>query len=469
MIYSVLTSLAFGTLSLVASESVNHCTGDCLRSEKPHDPPIMATKGNMARKETFWTHMKMDNKMGVAPSSAGEKCVDGKAGEYACSGVDLASMISLKNLGCGGDGSDMWGWTDAESNEYALATCEDGTSFVDVTDPYAPVVLGFLPTNTVKSWWFDTKVYKDYAYIGSEAFNHGVSVFDLSHLTALSKEYRASPAYLKTASRRNVTTEGHVNLQNILQPTMVYKEVGSSHNIVINEATGYMYIVGSKTCDGGLHIVDVRDPANPQFVGCYSDDGYVHDAECVVYTGPDTRFSQHEICFCYNEDTLTIVDVTDKNAMRMLSRQSYVGAAYTHQGSLNPGMSHLFLNDELDEEEEAELDGHTRSMIWDVSKLDMPTLVGDYFSSAKSIDHNEYIHDNVSWQSNYCAGLRVLDARYMDQGTTSEIAYFDVSPECDTAVFMGAWSSYPFWKSGTVGVNSIERGLFLLKPTFTLE
>jgi choice-of-anchor B domain-containing protein len=467
MIYSALSAFSLGALVSLASAE-NHCTGDCLRAEKPHDEPIMTAKGSMARKDRFWKHMQMNNQMGVAASDVSSKCVDGQAGEYACSGIDLASMISLKNLGCGGDGSDMWGWTDAESNEYALATCEDGTSFVDITDPYAPVVLGFLPTNTGKSWWWDVKVYKDYAFIGSEARNQGMSVFDLSQLTKLSKEYRSSSRFL-TDKERNVTSHGHVSLDTTFKPNSVYTEVGSSHNIVMNVDTGYLYIVGSKTCDGGLHIVDVRDPGNPQFVACFASDGYTHDAECVVYAGPDSRFTDHEICFCYNEDTLTIVDVTDKAEMRMLSRQSYVGAAYTHQGSINPEMTHLFLNDELDEEEEAELDGHTRSMIWDVSKLDMPTLIGDFFSPEKSIDHNEYIHNGVTWQSNYCAGLRVLDARTMSTGKTTEVAYFDVSPECNTAIFMGAWSAYPFWKSGTVGVQSIERGLFLLKPTFKLE
>lgn len=455
----------FGALSAAEEK---HCTGACLRAEKPNDKPIMAQKGNMERKKRFWEHMKMNNQMGVAPSTTGTPCVDGKAGDYSCSGIDMASMLSLKDLGCGGDGSDMWGWTDADSNEYALATCEDGTSFVDITDPYNPVVLGFLPTNTGMSWWFDVKVYKDYAYIGSEATGHGVSVFDLSQLTVLAREYRSSAAF-QSNKERNVTAHGHVNLGNTFKPNSVYKEVGSSHNIVINEDTGYMYIVGSKTCDAGLHIVDVRDPANPQFVGCFADDGYVHDAECVIYNGPDSRFTDNEICFCYNEDTLTIVDVTDKSEIRMLSRQSYVGARYTHQGALNPEMTHLFLNDELDEEEEASLEGHTRSMIWDVSKLDMPTLIGDFFSSEEAIDHNEYIHNGVTWQSNYCAGLRVLDARYMAKGETKEVAFFDVSPECNTAIFMGAWSSYPFYKSGTVGVQSIERGLFVLKPTFKLD
>ena len=38
-----------------------------------------------------------------------------------------------------------------------------------------------------------------------------------------------------------------------------------------------------------------------------------------------------QICFCYNEDTLTIVDVTDKDNMRMIARQGYTGVLYTHQ------------------------------------------------------------------------------------------------------------------------------------------
>ena len=32
--------------------------------------------------------------------------------------------------------------------------------------------------------------------------------------------------------------------------------------------------------------MDIRQPDDPRFVGCYADDGYTHDAECVVYTGP---------------------------------------------------------------------------------------------------------------------------------------------------------------------------------------
>ena len=44
------------------------------------------------------------------------------------------------------------------SSEYALIGCVDGTSFVDVTDPYKPSVLGFLRTHTANSLWRDIKV-----------------------------------------------------------------------------------------------------------------------------------------------------------------------------------------------------------------------------------------------------------------------------------------------------------------------
>lgn len=68
---------------------------------------------------------------------------------------------------------------------------------------------------------------------------------------------------------------------------------------------------------GGLHIVDIHNPLAPEFAGCFSSDGYTHDCQCVLYGTqyPDSRYYGREVCFNYNEDTLTIVDVTDKDSM----------------------------------------------------------------------------------------------------------------------------------------------------------
>lgn len=52
----------------------------------------------------------------------------------------------------------------------------DGTAFVHITDPVNPEVIGMLPTHTVSSSWRDIKVYKDHAFIVSEASGHGMQV-----------------------------------------------------------------------------------------------------------------------------------------------------------------------------------------------------------------------------------------------------------------------------------------------------
>jgi len=319
---------------------------------------------------------------------------------------------------------------------------------VDITTPTAPVVLGMLPTHTVSSSWRDAKVFKDHFFIGSEASDHGMQVFDLRTLRTF---------YGQDRRGANV---------NILRESTHYSEFGSSHNIVINEATCFLYSVVSRTCSGGLHIVDVNEPEAPRFVGCYADDGYTHDAECVVYTGPDAEFRGREICFNYNENTLTIVDVEDKSNMVMLSRVTYDNVYYTHQGWLLDGMTHLVLDDELDEQRGPQ--PRTRTMVWNVQSLRNPVLSNSFFSEEEAIDHNQYIHNGIAYQANYCAGLRLLRPTGTGADPVMEEVYFRASPDCNSAIFRGAWSVYPYYKSGNVVMQSIERGLFIMNPAAAL-
>ena len=60
----------------------------------------------------------------------------------------------------------------------------------------------------------------------------------------------------------------------------------STHNVVINEDSGFAYAVGNRsggeTCGGQLHMINVQDPQNPTFAGCYSlpESGGTHDSQC---------------------------------------------------------------------------------------------------------------------------------------------------------------------------------------------
>ena len=71
----------------------------------------------------------------------------------------------------------------------------------------------------------------------------------------------------------------------------------------------------------------------------------------------------------------------------------------------------------------------------------------------------------MAYETNYCAGLRILDVTKMNEGALKEVAYFDVAPDCNSPGFKGSWSNYPYFKSGTIVVSSIERGLFVLEYT----
>jgi hypothetical protein len=66
----------------------------------------------------------------------------------------------------------------------------------------------------------------------------------------------------------------------------------------------------------------MTNPALPTGQGCASQDGYVHDAQCLVYRGPDTKYVGHEICYGYNEDTLTMYEFeSSRNAIRLTKPQ----------------------------------------------------------------------------------------------------------------------------------------------------
>ena len=82
-------------------------------------------------------------------------------------------------------------------------------------------------------------------------------------------------------------------------------------------------------------------------------------------------------------------------------------------------------------------------------------------------DHHFYtFRDNLAYEANYCAGLRILDvSNIQDPDSVKEVGYFDVAPYCSSPGFQGSWSNYPYFKSGTIIVSSIERGLFVLKYT----
>jgi choice-of-anchor B domain-containing protein len=255
---------------------------------------------------------------------------------------------------------------------------------------------------------------------------------------------------------------------------------GRSHNVVVNPDSDIVYIVGAvprnDRCRSGLIYLNLTDPSAPWSPGCASNDGYVHDAQVVIYKGPHKKYYNHEIAFAFNENSMTFYDLANKRSPKIISRTSYDGAAYVHQGwLLNEKMEYLISDDELDEMQHAGFaaDGVPVTFIWDIRNLEHPKQTGHIKGTVRAVDHNQYIHDMKSYQSNYGAGFRILDLSSIPEdptgGGVEELGFFDIYPEDDLEVgggkseFLGTWSSYAYFKSGYIFVNTIERGGFVIK------
>ncbi len=372
-------------------------------------------------------------------------CVGGFAAGFACNNVDLESFFpstsfNLPGLPNPSSGSMIWGYADSQTGkEYALIGLNNSLAIVELETAAGEArFMGRLPTHTGRSTWRDVRVYRDYAFITSDANGgHGMQVLDLRVL-------------------RNQTT-----VPQAYQESAHYSGVTNVHTISINEETGYAYLAGTNLCTGGLHIVDIRNPLNPIGLGCYGTAGYVHEAQCFNYRGPDTAHVGKEICLLSSTNDHVVVDVTVKSALVELSRLTYPNLRYVHQSWFDESQRYVLINDELDEGNTITT---THTHIADYADLDNPIYRGFHDHQMPAIDHNLYIRGNYVYQANYTAGLRILALQNLANAQLQEVGFFDVFPANNNTSFNGAWGAYPLLPSGRVIISTLGQGFFVVKP-----
>jgi choice-of-anchor B domain-containing protein len=276
------------------------------------------------------------------------------------------------------------------------------------------------------------KVYKNHAFIAYETSTNGLQVFDLTQL----RDVKSAPVVFKETAH--------------------YDNFERAHTLIMNEETGFLYaaatLAGRETCGGGLHMIDVRTPTKPTFAGCHHNPsvgrGFVHDAQCVIYRGPDAQYKNREICVNSCESAVEIVDVTDKQHPKTISTFAYPNASYTHQGWFVDGQKYFFLDDEGDEEAV----GHTRTIGFDLTNLGDPVVLTEFLHTTTDTDHNLYIRGRYIYEGNYGAGLRILDIA--DPKQPKEAGYLSNAGS--------AWTTYPYFKDDVVALST-DSGLFLAR------
>lgn len=383
------------------------------------------------------------------PFLAQTPCVDGFAGIHPCSNVDLLAKMDLAQLGAMTSVADLWGWTDPlTGKEYALVGTRTGTSFVDISTPTAPLLVGTLPAhNNVSNLWRDVDVSGNWCYVGSEAAGHGLQVFDLTRLRNVN-----NPPATFTEDAHNAG-------------------FGNSHTIFADKGAPYVYAVGTGTYNGGLHVVNVSNPLAPTFAGAWSSDGYIHENNVILYNGPDAAHVGKRISLNFHinaNDRVSFIDVSDPSDMSLIGNTApYPGARLCHQGWVTPDHRYLLMNDEGDEGTPNNY--NTRTHIFDIQDLEAPVYHGFFSGPNPSYDHNLYVHQDLVWEANYSSGLHILDASQVAGATLTLEGWFDTYATNNGKHYDGAWGNYPYFESGVVLVSDYDQGLFILQPRTSLR
>lgn len=305
--------------------------------------------------------------------------------------------------------NDIWGYTDGEGGEYAILGVETGTSIIDVTNPSEPEEVAFI--SGANSTWRDMKVHDNYAYIVTEGSGPGtgLQIIDLSELP-------------EDANLVNTTTEYFT----------------TAHNIFIDD--GYAFVVGGSG-EGGIHILDLSNPEQPERTALYTASGYVHD----LYVWNDTLVA----CAA---DTYDLVDISDKSNPVIISQSPVLPGIYAHSGWMTEDKQYFLATEEFNQRD---------LTVWDLSDRETWNLVIDKWDlPGDSPIHNLFIKGDYAHISYYKAGYVVLDIS--DPENPLLLGQYNTH-QSSTGNYAGAWGCYPYLPSGNVLISDMQKGLYIFQ------
>jgi choice-of-anchor B domain-containing protein len=387
--------------------------------------------------------------------AAAGPCTGGMAGSLACESVDLLAHFSFTDVSATPtSATDVWGFVDLNTGrEYAIVGYNIGTAVVDVTDPENPLEVGFIDGQP--AFWRDIKVYqlfdaaserwRSYAYVTTDGSTGGLFVIDLSDL----------PHAIRKTNYTSDFTAAH----NVYATATDY-----STGLALTVNAPLLAISGSSLGGGQFRAYSLQNPASPSFISGASTFDYMHDASSLIITDSrkDTQCNNGdewcEVLLDFNETTVDLWDITNASTPVRLSRSTYANVAYVHSGWRAEDRLHIFVHDELDEQN---FGLNTTVRVFSIADLRNPQLVGEWSGPTRAIDHNGFVRGNRYYISNYARGLTVLDIT--DPANPKAVGSLDTYPFSDTSSFVGAWGAYPFYFSGTIAISDIDTGLYLAR------
>ncbi len=314
-------------------------------------------------------------------------------------GPALSGGAAVNTAGC-------FGYTAPDGRRYALVGTTLGTSVVNLSNPRAPRLTGFITGEL--STWREIRTFGEYAYVTTEA-KTGLDIIDL------------------------IDPERPVKVQTW------NKTFTSAHSLWIDNARKLLFANGTDT---GMHILRLDRPREPVEVGVFNG-FYIHDS----FTRGNTLYAS-----AIFDGFEAILDIARLDSIREVSR-FFTGGRFTHNSWTTLDGRFLFTTDER----------RARPVeVWDIGNPAAAVKVGEWIGRTGGIPHNVLVDGNRLLVSHYDDGVFLVDIRVPQNPAT--LGSYDTYPGTVTGTF-GDWGAYIFPGSNLIFASDITGGLFVLEYT----
>jgi choice-of-anchor B domain-containing protein len=323
--------------------------------------------------------------------------------------------------------SSVWGYYDGVKNrEYGIIGGINGTYFIDVTNPSAPVLADYVKGRRNNCIWREYKNFGKYLYmVSDDGAPNSFQIVDMSYLPdSVSLVYDSDQLFAR------------------------------AHTVYVDGNN--LYCGSVKTSDNKRHsmaIYDLTNPIAPQLISklqdYYPNIDHVHD----MYVRNDTIYAS-----C-GYDGLYVFKLKQDKSIEMLgSLTVYPFQGYNHSSSLTDDGKILIMTDEVP--------NALKVKVLDVSDLSDIKVLSTFESNAGATPHNPHVIGNKVVISYYEDGAWIFDITSPE--FTSSVGYFDTYPQNGnsfTSSYQGCWGVYPYLPSGNLLASDMQNGLFILNPS----
>lgn len=393
-------------------------------------------------------------------------------------------------------------WAAGAKDRFCPSGSRTSVSVIDVRDPSNPQVVARLqnpPSTSAEDVVVYTAGYGPFLgrhiaavgiqWCGDSRYDpnadRGLMLWDVTDPTA-----PVQVGYLRTACCTRGVHEFEVEHRPDLSRIFAYASVPTSRYSDENTSSGYR----DENGDGDFRMFDITDPAHPvqvsdwgiQDIGGPFDDGLGCDADSNYGHGAEPSEDGKLVFVSYWDSGFVALDVTDPATPVFLGRTVYPSHADgdAHSASYDDDRQLLFTADEdfCTTSGPATEKGHGYMRVYDYSNLAAPVQIGEYRTpnslgaEAQAAGdysiHNPLVVGTDVYLSWYSDGIRVLDAS--DPTAPVEVAYF-VPPRTRNPVKpsqRGVLSNAPqVWgvaydpATGLVYASDMNSGLWILRRT----